>query len=260
VSASEVIEHAAALAPRLADAAGAICRRHFRSRLTVDDKADASPVTIADRDAEAAIRTLLGRHFPDHGIVGEEHGAERPEADFVWTLDPIDGTGQFITGVPLFGTLIALLYQGVPVLGVIDQPILGERWLGVAGRPTLLNDAPIRTRPCATLAQAALFATTPDMFVDADRTRFEAMRRAVRRTRFGIDCYAYGLLALGCIDLVLDASMKPWDYCALVPVVEGAGGRVSGWLGEPLGLASDGRVLASGSAELHEQALGRLAG
>ena len=258
--ASRVLDEAAALAPLLADAAGAICRRHFRQRIAVDDKADASPVTIADRDAETALRDLIGRRFPDHGIIGEEHGPDRADAEFVWTLDPIDGTGQFISGVPLFGTLVALLHEGRPVLGMIDQPVLQETWLGVEGRQTTLNGAEIHTRPCATLGEATLFATTPDMFQGNEIPRFTALRRAVKRTRFGLDCYAYGLVASGCIDVVAESNMKLWDYAALVPVIEGAGGVVTGWQGERLGLTSDGRILACGDRRAHAAALAVLAG
>ncbi|HLY54421.1 MAG TPA: histidinol-phosphatase [Stellaceae bacterium] len=258
--ASRVLDEAAALAPLLADAAGTICRRHFRRRIAVDDKADATPVTIADRDAEAALRTLIAGRFPEHGIIGEEHGSDRPDAEFVWTLDPIDGTGQFISGVPLFGTLVALLHEGRPVLGMIDQPVLRETWLGVEGRPTTLNGAAVSTRPCAALGDATLFATTPDMFEGGNVARFAALRRAVKRTRFGLDCYAYGLVASGFIDVVAESNMKLWDYAALVPVIEGAGGVVTGWQGERLGLASDGRILACGDRRGHAAALAVLAG
>ncbi len=253
MSASRVLDDAAALVPVLAEAAGDVARRHFRRRVTVTDKADASPVTIADRDAEAALRSLIGQHFPDHGIVGEEHGTERAGADFVWTIDPIDGTGQFISGVPLFGTLLALLHQGKPVLGLIEQPILRERWLGVSGRPTTLNGTIAAARPCPVLADATLFCTTPDMFRGDDTRRFAAASSGAKRARFGIDCYAYGLLASGFIDAVVEARMKPWDYCALVPVIEGAGGFITDWQGRPLGLSSDGHVLACGDRRVHQE-------
>src|SRR5690242_19662847 len=151
-----------ALAEALADAARAVIRRYFRQKIAVDDKSDLTPVTIADREAETAMRRLIEAQFPDHGILGEEHGAVRREARYVWVLDPIDGTKSFISGIPLFGTLIALTDRGRPILGVIDQAILGERWVGVAGRPTLLNGVPVRSRACATLAKATLFSTAPE--------------------------------------------------------------------------------------------------
>jgi histidinol phosphatase-like enzyme (inositol monophosphatase family) len=256
----DILDRAAALAPVLAEAAGEICRQHFRSRIEVIDKADLSPVTIADRDIEAALRRLILEAFPEHGIVGEEHGTERADAPFVWTIDPIDGTGQFISGMPLFGTLVALLHEGEPVLGLIDQPILRERWLGVRGRPTVMNGAAIRTRACPALGSATLSTTTPDIFQGNDIAGFRRLSAGAKRVRYGMDCYAYGLVALGCIDAVIETRLKPWDYCALVPVIEGAGGVVTGWGGERIGLSSDGRVVGSGDPVLHQEILAVLAG
>ena len=248
------------LAADLADAAGAAIRPHFRTALTIDDKPDLTPVTAADRAAELAMRRLIEGRFPDHGIVGEEFGQIREDAEFVWVLDPIDGTKSFISGVPLFGTLIALTQAGRPVLGVIDQPILRERWIGAAGRPSTLNGAPIRCRVCPGLASATLFATTPDMFRGSDAASFARVSAAAKLTRFGTDCYAYGLVAAGFIDLVLEASLKPYDFCAVVPIVEGAGGVATDWRGAKLGLASDGRVLVAGDRRAHKAALAFLDG
>ena len=249
-----------ALALRLADAAGGEIRPHFRKPLAVVDKADLTPVTAADRAAEAVMRKLIEAHFPDHGILGEEFGRVREDAEFVWTLDPIDGTKSFISGVPLFGTLISLTRGGRSILGVIDQPILRERWIGAAGRPTTLNDAVIRCRACPTLASATLFATTPDMFHGEDAASFARVSAAVKLTRFGADCYAYGLVATGFVDLVLEASLKPYDFCAMVPIVEGAGGVATDWRGESLHLASDGRILVAGDHRGHDAALALLGG
>ena len=248
-----------ALAEALADEAGRVVRGYFRQPVAVDDKPDSSPVTIADREAEAAMRRLIAARFPEHGIFGEEHGQDRADAEFVWLLDPIDGTKSFISGVPLFGTLIALLHNGRPVLGIIDQPISRERWIGAAGRPSTLNGAPICTRPCAAPEIATLFSTTPDMFAGDDEPRFQRLRRAVKLTRYGADCYAYGLLAAGFLDCVAEANLKPYDWSALIPVIEGAGGIVTDWQGATLGLGSDGRVVACGDRRLHEQALRLLA-
>jgi inositol-phosphate phosphatase/L-galactose 1-phosphate phosphatase/histidinol-phosphatase len=249
-----------ALAEALADAAGAVIRGYFRQKIAVDDKPDLTPVTIADRAAEAAMRQLIEARFPDHGILGEEHGATRPEAEFVWTLDPIDGTANFISGIPLFGTLIALTRRGRPVLGIVDQPILRERWLGAEGRATTLNGAPVRTRGCAALDQATLFCTAPDsMFHGKDATGFAALRRSVKLFRASADCYAYAQLASGFIDLVVEAQLKPYDYCALVPVIAGAGGVLTDWQGRALDLASDGRVLAAGDPSLAAAARALLA-
>ncbi|HWK44859.1 MAG TPA: histidinol-phosphatase [Stellaceae bacterium] len=246
---------AISLAHHLADAAGDVVRRYFRASVEVIDKADDSPVTIADREAEGVMRRLIEAAFPAHGIFGEEYGVERPDAEFVWVLDPIDGTKSFISGVPLFGTLIALLHQGRPVLGVLDQPISRERWLGIDGQPTTLNGAPIRVRPCADLAQATVYATAPDMFRGPDEVAFERVRDAAKLTRYGADCYAFGLVAAGSIDIVIEASLKPYDYCAHVPIITGAGGSLTDWQGKPLGLASDGRVLGCGDRRVADAVL-----
>ena len=249
-----------AFAAELADAAGAIVRPYFRTALAVDDKADESPVTIADREAEATLRRLIEARFPQHGIIGEEHGTVRGDAELVWVLDPIDGTKSFISGIPLFGTLIALTERGTPILGVIDQPISGERWIGARGRQSTLNGAPIKTRACRDLAKATLFATSPDIFARDDLGRFERVKGTVKLARFGGDCYAYGLLAAGFIDLVVEAGLKPYDFCALVPVIEGAGGRMTDWEGRPLRLGSGNRVIAAGDPALGDKARALLLG
>ena len=250
-----------ALATELADAARAVIRGYFRQKIAVDDKNDLTPVTIADREAETAMRRLIEARFPDHGILGEEHGAVRTESEHVWVLDPIDGTKSFISGIPLFGTLIGLAYRGKPVLGVIDQPILAERWIGATGHPTRLNGAVVHTRPCATLAGATLFSTAPEsMFEGADAARFARLKRATKLLRMGADCYAYAQLASGFIDLVVEAGLKPFDYCALVPVIEGAGGVITDWQGRALDLGSEGKVIACGDAGLAASARKLLTG
>jgi len=249
-----------ALAERLADAARPVIRRYFRTAVAIDDKADDSPVTIADREAEAAMRVLIRDAFPDHGILGEEHGAENTGAEWVWVLDPIDGTKAFITGKPCFGTLIALAHRGKPVLGIIDQAITDERWLGAAGRPTTFNGRPIGVRACDDLAKAYAYTTGPEYFDAATRPAWDRIAARVKLPRYGADCYAYGLLALGFVDLVVEAGLKPYDYAALVPVIQGAGGIVTDWLGGDLTVASDGRVCAAGDAALHAKALAVLAG
>jgi inositol-phosphate phosphatase/L-galactose 1-phosphate phosphatase/histidinol-phosphatase len=249
-----------ALAEALADAAGEVVRRYFRQKIAVDQKGDLTPVTIADREAETAMRRLIAERFPDHGIIGEEHGPTRPDAPYVWVLDPIDGTKSFISGIPLFGTLIALAFEGRPVLGVIDQPVLRERWVGAAGRPSTLNGAPIRTRACSDPAAATLYATQPDMFSNGDAAAFARLRAAVRLTRYGADCYAYAVLASGFVDLVVETGLKPYDYSALVPVVEGAGGVMTDWQGRALTLAAAGDVVAAGDPALGAAARRLLAG
>ena len=249
------------LAAVLADESGAIIQRHFRTAVAVDDKADLSPVTIADREAEAAMRRLIEQHFPTHGIVGEEYGRERPEARYVWVLDPIDGTKSFITGKPLYGTLIGLMHEGRAMLGVMNHPALGERWVGARGRPTLFNGRPVRARPCAALAQAALYTTSPYMFKrKADAAAFERVRKAVKLAGFGCDCYHYGLLANGTVDLVIEGGMAVYDYYGTIAVIEGAGGVITDWRGRPLGLECDGRVVAAGDPRNHERVLALVAG
>jgi inositol-phosphate phosphatase/L-galactose 1-phosphate phosphatase/histidinol-phosphatase len=248
------------LAAHLADVAGGVVRRYYRTPFAVDDKADNSPVTIADREAEAAIREVLTVLRPGDGIVGEEHGTTNGDADWLWVIDPIDGTKSFITGRPIFGTLIALLYQGVPVLGVIDQPIVGDRWIGAAGRQTTLNGAPAQVRTCPELRSATLNTTSPDLFGADDFAAFRRVADSVKLTMYGGDCYAYGLLAAGFVDLVVEAGLKLYDFAALVPVIQGAGGIMTDWEGRPLVRGSDGRVIAAGDPASHAQALERLRG
>jgi inositol-phosphate phosphatase/L-galactose 1-phosphate phosphatase/histidinol-phosphatase len=254
------IDACLALAGRLADAAGAVARRHFRTPVAVDDKADASPVTIADREAEQAMRALIAKTFPEHGVIGEEFGAEREGAAHVWVLDPIDGTKSFITGRPLFGSLVALCRDGRPIIGVIDCPAMGERWTGAVGRPTTHQGQPVQTRACPLLAQAALYCTSPTMFKGPDLARFERVRQAVKFPLYGGDCYGYGLLASGYADLVIEAGLKPYDWAAIVPVVKGAGGVMTDWQGSELDLAADGRMLVAGDPRAHAQALALLRG
>lgn len=237
-----------ALAHRLADAARAAIVPHYRTGLTSERKADASPVTLADRAAEEAMRRILKAECPRDAIHGEEFGAEAGSSGRTWVLDPIDGTTSFLIGRPIFGTLIALVVDGWPVLGVIDQPVLGERWLGATGQSTLLNGVPVRTRPCRELGDATLATTGPHYFDDHDGAHFMGLAAKTdhRRMVMGGDCYNYALLASGHVDIVCEANLKLHDYAALVPVVEGAGGTMCDWNGEPLHAASSGHVLALG--------------
>jgi myo-inositol-1(or 4)-monophosphatase len=241
-------------AQQLADAARPIALRHFRRPLQVDWKSDASPVTVADREIETELRELIRARFPEHGILGEEFGAQRG-GEYTWVVDPIDGTRSFISGMPLFGTLIALLQGAAPVLGLIDMPALDERWLGHAGMPTRRNGVDARCSSCTRLAQARIYTTSPDTFDGGDWNRYDALSRRAAVRRYGGDCYSYGLLASGHCELVVEAGLQPYDYLALVPVVEGAGGRISDWNGAPLGRDSDGRVIAAANAVLWQLAL-----
>lgn len=252
------VQDAAAFAESLADAAAPIALRYFRTPLTITTKVDMSPVTEADQEIETFIRQRIRDHFPEHGLLGEEHGREAGSTDLTWVIDPIDGTKSFITGMPTFGTLIALLEGETPVLGVIDHPVLRERWVGKASSASLYNGQPCRTRACTRLADAVLYATTPDIFEGQARVAFERVSSSARLRRFGGDCYAYALLASGFVDAVIEAQLKPYDYMALVPVIEGAGGVITDWAGKRLTLESDGRVIAAGTASLHREILDRL--
>jgi inositol-phosphate phosphatase/L-galactose 1-phosphate phosphatase/histidinol-phosphatase len=252
---AERVREFRAFAARLADAAGAVIRKYYRMALAVESKADASPVTIADREAEEVLRAAIRGAYPDHGIDGEEFPGERLDAEFVWHLDPIDGTKSFVVGRPLFGTLIALTAAGRPILGVIDQCVLGERWIGAAGQGSTWNDRPIGVRPCPRLEDAVLSLTSPQMFSAAERVALARLEGAVRFPVYGGDCYAYGLLAMGLIDLIVEADLDAHDFMALVPVIEGAGGVVTDWQGAALSRASDGRIIAAGDRRVQESAL-----
>ncbi len=243
-----------------ADVAGTIIRPYFRAQIGADQKSDHSPVTIADRTAELAMRAVLSQRCPEHGILGEEFGLERPEARYRWVLDPIDGTRAFITGRPVFGTLVALMDGDTPILGIIDQPITNERWIGIQGEPTRYRGlgATSRCRPCPTLDQAELSCTAPEIFSPAQTTTWQRLAKATRRTSWGGDCYAYGLLALGCIDVIAEPGLKVWDWAALVPIIEGAGGRITDWQGGALRPDGDGNVLAVGDPALLAQAMALL--
>jgi len=249
-----------ATAHALADRAGAVILPHFRSGLAIDHKGGAlfDPVTAADVAAETAIREAIADTHPAHGIVGEEFGASRPEADYCWIIDPIDGTRAFIVGQPLWGTLIGLVRQGRPLLGLMNQPFTGERyWSGERQsyfRHSSGIEQTIHTRACATLSEALLTASSPDLFeTQEEQARFAALASAVRLRRFGGDCYNYCLLALGQIDLVVEAGLKDFDIVPLIPIIERAGGVVSTWEGgDP---RRGGRILAAGDPRLHEQAV-----
>ncbi len=244
-------------ANRLAEAAGAAIRPLFRGQWAQEQKNDRSFVTEADRAAEAAMRALIEAERPDDGIIGEEYGLRNEGAGRQWVLDPIDGTTSFIAGRPIFGTLIALLQDGWPVLGVIDQPILGERWVGQIGEGTTLNGKPVRCAPCKELSDAVLGTTTPHQFSGSDVDAFMGVAKSVaeRKIIYGGDCYNYALVASGHVDLVVEANLQLYDFAALVPVVEGAGGLMSDWQGNPLDAGSDGRVIALGDPARLEDVL-----
>lgn len=247
-------------AGKLADLARPVAMRYFRHPLAVEAKADDSPVTVADREIEQVLRARIRAQFPEHGILGEEYGSEQLNSEFVWSVDPIDGTKSFVSGMPTFGTLVALLKDRKPMLGVIDMPALNERWVGLAGEATRYNGELCRARTGVALSDAVLYTTSPFLFSGDDQPRYEALVRAAGLHRFGGDCYAYGMLASGWIDAVVEATLQPYDYLCLPPIIEGAGGVVTDWSGQPLGIESDGRVLAAATPELHAQMLSMLSG
>lgn len=249
---------ALSLAGQLADAARRRAVRHFRTPVAVARKSDGTPVTAVDKDIETEMRAMIRAAFPAHGIRGEEFASEGAGGEFTWVLDPIDGTKSFITGFPLFGSLIALCQGERPVLGVLETPALAERWVGCEGRATLFNGVAVRARDCRTIDEAVVYTTTAETFSPAERERFDALTRRAALRRYGGDCYLYGMLASGHCDLVIEVQLKPHDYMAVVPVVQGAGGRVSDWRGAPLGMSTDGRVVAAATEALWRQAVEEL--
>jgi inositol-phosphate phosphatase/L-galactose 1-phosphate phosphatase/histidinol-phosphatase len=243
------------IAHKLADAARPVVRKYYRTPVAVDVKADASPVTIADREVERTMRDILNAELPDHGILGEEHGRENIDAEYLWVLDPIDGTKSFISGKPSFTTLIALCHKGKPVIGIIDQAITDERWVGVMGQASTLNGADISARECENLGSATFFTTAPELFRDKAFDAYLAVSKQSRIPMYGVDAYAYGLTAIGLADTVVEIGLQAYDFCALVPVVEGAGGVVTDWSGKELTIDSAGDVVASGDARCHQEVL-----
>lgn len=252
------LEELSAFVTALADTACDSIMPYFRAKLDVEDKGGGSfdPVTVADRKAEAEMRRLIGATHPDHGVIGEEYGSEREDADYVWVLDPIDGTRAFITGLPVWGTLIGLLHHGRPILGMMAQHFTGERYAGDGTRAWYTGPGGARsiaTRPCAALGEAALFTTSPYLFSNDETPAYRRVESSVRLARYGIDCYAYSMVASGQADLVVEAGLKIFDIAALIPIVEGAGGRVTTWGGGDA--ARGGRILATGDPRIHEQAI-----
>ena len=259
----------AAFVERLAQVSGEVILPFFRSAIRAEDKSLGGvfdPVTEADRGAEATMRRLIAQTFPAHGVIGEEYGRDRPDAEYVWVLDPIDGTKSFVSGLPTWGTLIGLMHHGRPVYGMMSQPFTRERFYGDGKRAKLRalapshGDAPpsewatrsLHTRACASLAEATLMTTSPMLIEEADRAAYRRVEREVRLSRYGGDCYAYCALAAGFVDLVIETGIKPHDVVALVPIIEGAGGVVTTWEGEEA--AKGGRIIAAGDRAVYEEA------
>lgn len=245
-------------ANRLADTSGAVIRPFFRQRIDVTHKPGKhafDPVTEADRGAERAIRAIIDSERPDDAILGEEYGEKRGTSGWRWVLDPVDGTRAFITGRHEWGSLIALEKDGVPVLGILDQPVLGERFIGVNGRSHLVQAGarqPLQVRDCASLGDAVLCATDPSAYMtEAQQAAFARVKAATRMTRYHGDCYIFAMLAMGFIDLIVEGAFRQWDVAALIPLVEGAGGIVTNWQGKPW---RDGDALiAAGDTRIHEE-------
>lgn len=259
----ERLEQLLAGAERAAQAAADVTLQYFRRDMAVENKAGEhafDPVTQADRQAEIAIRESLRADFPDIGFYGEEHDAIGSDSGLTWVVDPIDGTRAFMSGMPLWGTLIGLFDGRDAILGVMDQPFMGERYTAVGGRALLKSHRGERELHCrqgTLLSDATMYCTTPDMFdTPTSRASFQRVRDAVRLSRYGGDCYAYALLASGFVDVVLDCDLKPYDIVALIPLVENAGGVVSNW--EAGSGVDGGRIIAAASPELHEEALSLL--
>ncbi len=260
----------AAFVERLAQVSGEVILPFFRSAIGAEDKSmggSFDPVTEADRGAEAAMRRLIGQTFPAHGVIGEEYGSDRPDAEYVWVLDPIDGTKSFISGMPTWGTLIGLMHLGRPVYGMMAQPFTRERFYGDGKRSRLRSLAPARgdspptdwttrvlhTRACASLSEATLFTTSPMLIrEESDREAYRRVETGVRLSRYGGDCYAYCALAAGFVDLVIETNLKPHDVVALTPIIEGAGGVISTWDGEDP--SKGGRILAGGDRRVYDEA------
>lgn len=245
-----------AFAHELANASGAILRENLHSRRGFDTKEDDSPVTDVDKNIEETLRTLIQHRYPDHGILGEEFDGKNLQAEFVWVIDPIDGTKAFITGIPIYGTLIALAWHGAPIVGIIDHPVTHDRWAGARGVRSTFNDMPIQSRACPALGEALMSCSNPEPFGPKEREAFDTLRASAKWCVYGSSCYAYGCVASGSIDIAIDCGRhREVDYCALVPVIEGAGGVITDWEGRALTIYSGNRLVASGSPERHREAL-----
>ena len=242
-------------AHELAETSGALIRDAFRQPHSVEIKDDASPVTQTDKAVESRLREHISTRYPQHGILGEEYDDTQVNAELVWVIDPIDGTKQFAAGLHTFATLIALAHEGKPVLGIIDQPVASERWVGVAGAGTTFNGKAVRTRPCEQLTDAVLATSAPDYFDAQAAPAYQRLHETTRWSLYGAGCHAYGQMASGGIDIGIEAEHGAHDFCALVPVIDGAGGTITDWQGDPLTIHSEDRFIAAGDPRIHRQAL-----
>ncbi|MHA1599695.1 MAG: inositol monophosphatase family protein [Alphaproteobacteria bacterium] len=251
----EALPELVQFANTVADKARRPSLQYFRAGPELSIKTDGSPVTIADRETERVIRDLLSQSYPQHAVLGEEYGWEPSDQPYTWIVDPIDGTKCYLAGAPTYGMLLALLYNGVPILGIVDIPALDERWCGVVGQATTMNGRPAKTRNCPAVDQAVLTVISPDKFEGGNRPAMDTLSRLARVRLYSSDGYAHPLLASGYQDMAVAVGQQPFDYLAVVPVIEGAGGCITDWGGKTLGLDSDGRVLVTATPELHREAL-----
>jgi histidinol phosphatase-like enzyme (inositol monophosphatase family) len=242
-------------AASMTDVSGELIRTHQQNPFDIEIKDDGSPVTSVDKAAEMSIRNIIAELHPDHGIIGEEYEPSAADSEFVWVIDPIDGTLPFLAGFPVFGTLIALLHNGTPVLGVIDMPMTRERWIGGSNLPSTHNGKPVRTRVCENLATASMSTSNPDFYDDASVPALKRMQRATRLSIYGGSCMAYGQIASGRIDVGMDVQFDVFDYLALVPIINGAGGIITDWNGDALDIKSGDRFIAAGDERTHAEAL-----
>lgn len=244
-----------ASASTMADASGDLIRIHQQNPFDLQIKDDGSPVTSVDMATETCIRNIIADLHPDHGIIGEEYEPSAAESEFVWVIDPIDGTLPFLAGFPVFGTLIALLHEGVPVLGVIDMPMTRERWIGGSNLPSTHNGKAVKTRACENLASALMSTSNPDFYDEVSVPALKRMQQATRLNIYGGSCMAYGQIASGRIDVGMDVQFDVFDYLALVPIITGAGGIITDWKGNPLDVNSGDRFVAAGDQRTHAEAL-----
>lgn len=252
-SSTAVQEHHLQLATALADASRRMITQH--RTLNVALKPDRSFVTQMDISIETMLRSMIHNRFPSHGIIGEEQRYENEDAEYVWILDPIDGTASFIAGMPVYSTLIALAYQGTPILGIMDFPAIHTRWVGVHGRPTLKNGVPCRVKTCPDLSRSMMSTSNPDFYSDTEQAALDLLRRNTNWRIYGAAALAYGLLSEGGTDLAIDAGLKIYDYAPFRPIIEGAGGTITDWHGQPITLATGSRILAAGDPNTHSQIL-----
>ena len=250
---SKIPQQLIKLANKCADASGKIIKKYFRKKIKINLKKDNTPFTKADIEAEKIIRELILKQEPNCGFVGEETGTVNMNREYCWVVDPLDGTKSFITGKPSFGTLIGLLKNNKPVLGILNQPILNERWVGIAGVETKYNNKKVRVRKCKSIKGAKMYATSPMMFQERNKKIYKNVRAKIGECLFGADCYSHGLMSLGFVDVILEANLKPWDYIASASIISGAGGKITDWNNNDLNLQSDGRILATGDSNIHKQ-------